>query len=118
MIITKKDGLLIVEDHGGLTEKRNTGSFVQFSLIPTLCKKTGSLTIDRLVLHTLKPNIIEGVQQLSKTACIKNIIYAPVKRSKTDYSVLFTQLEQIAPVSAIPVTTKKGALKEAPLIIG
>lgn len=110
VVINKKDGVLKIEDYGGLTEKRNTGSFIQFSLIPAICKKAGSLTIDRVVLHKLTPRAVDGVRQLAKTVRIKTIIYAPVKKTKTDYTPLLAQLETVAPVTVEEVqkTKKKG----------
>ena len=99
--------MLCVEDLGGLTEKRNVGSFIQFSLIPALCKKTGSLSIDQLILHELKPNMIGGIEQLAKTVRIKEIVYAPLKKKKADPIQLLERIATIAPVRTEPAYRTK-----------
>lgn len=111
--------MLTIEDHGGLTEKRNVGSFVQFSLIPALCKKAGTLTIDELIVHKLTPRVVEGIRQLAKTVRIKKIVYEPLKQTKTDISELLTQLEQIAPVvqTEVKSSKKKKGPCSGPLVI-
>lgn len=113
VLITKKDSLLTLEDRGGLTEKRSPVSFVQFSLIPTLCKKTGSVTVDKLVLHKLSARTILALQQLQHTVRIKEIVYVPQRKSKTDYTEILEKLGAIAPVTIETVTPikKKGAKK-------
>jgi hypothetical protein len=99
--------LVSKEDRGGLTEKRSPASFVQFSLIPTLCKVAGTLTVDAVVLHKISKKTVVALEQLQKTVKIKKIVYAPQKASKTDYTELLTRLHTIAPVTVEPVTPRK-----------
>jgi len=90
-------------------------SFVQFSLIPTLCKKTGSVTVDKLILHKLSTRTVLALQQLQHTVRIKEIVYVPQRKSKTDYTQILEKLSSMAPVTVEPVTPikkkKKGAIK-------
>lgn len=112
ILITKTESLLTVEDQGGLTERRSPTSFVQFSLIPTLCKKTGSLTIDKLVLHKLSTKTILALTQLCKTVHIKEIVYAPEKHSNADLTELLEQLKFLGIVTIKPAfhtKTKKAS---------
>lgn len=107
VVITHKDSLLTLEDHGGLTEKRSPASFVQFSLLPGLCKKAGTLTIDQVIIHTLTRKTVIALKQLAKTARIKKIVYAPYKKSKSDVDELVTELTTWHPMAIEPVATPK-----------
>ncbi len=70
------NGTLTMVEPGALSTRPSYESWISYTLIPELIKRTGSLTIDHLVLLKINKRIFDAITFLSTKITIKNLYCA------------------------------------------
>jgi hypothetical protein len=81
LTLINHDTKLILIDPGYLAARPSYESFIAFTLLPEIVKKTGSLTIDHVIVFKCNKRIFDALNYLATKITIKNI-YIPYWNGK------------------------------------
>ncbi len=79
--LIKHGNTLSMVDPGYIASRPNYESFISYTLLPEIVQKTGSLTIDHLVICKFNKRVLDAVQFLATKMYIKNL-YIPAWQGK------------------------------------
>jgi len=92
----KKNKTIII-DQSFFARQKSSDSWIQYTLIPTLIKKTGHTNIDTIIFTKLSKNSANALKSMTKQCHINHIIlpfFSPLIDKTTQNSVIITSIDQ------------------------
>lgn len=91
------DNKLVIIDQGYLGRYASAESYVEYTLLPTICQQYGTRTIDHLILLQINATTFKAITKLLELASVKHI-YVPVWQGTCTKAMIthFMRMKHIA----------------------